>query len=378
MFVNRNRSISFTFAGTQRGVAGHWRPAPVALATPRPRTLADVGGPNHFGALRLLFAFLVILSHAPELIDGNRSRELLTGVFNTLSFGEFAVDCFFLVSGYLIVRSYDGRPNLGSFAMRRGLRIVPGYAVAFLVSWLVVGPLAGTRIGADGYMIQVIRLITLQPPELKGAFAGLPYPALNGAMWTIAYEARCYIAAALLGFAGAYRHPIRYLAACGAVLLLVLTMPKLLLPYWLGLAIGDPRQDLAFLMIFLAGGAFHVFRARIVQDGRLALAAAAILAILMSSTPLLAHLGMALGGGYLLFHFALTFPAPRLAGVGNKVDLSYGLYLYAWPVQNLLVQRMDGISPWHLTLGATAVAAVLGYASWRLVEQPCLAFGRRQ
>ena len=96
---------------------------------------------NNFGALRLLFAALVIVSHSPELVDGNRSREVLTRVFGTMSFGEVAVDGFFLVSGYLISMSFARSRTTLSYLEKRVGRIVPGYLVAFSICSFVIAPL---------------------------------------------------------------------------------------------------------------------------------------------------------------------------------------------------------------------------------------------
>src|SRR5579863_1616176 len=88
------------------------------------------GRNNNFGFLRLLFAALVILSHSSELIDGNRSREILTRIFGTMSFAQLAVDSFFLISGYLITRSWILSESNSEYLIKRVMRIYPGYLVA--------------------------------------------------------------------------------------------------------------------------------------------------------------------------------------------------------------------------------------------------------
>ncbi len=337
-----------------------------------------VRAPNQFGVLRLLFAFVVVVSHSPELLDGNRSREILASVFHTRTLGEVGLDGFFLISGYLIVKSWHESPRLGGFALRRALRIGPGYIVAFLLCWLVVGPLSGGHIGTDGYVMQAYRMITLQSPELSDAFRGLPYTSLDGPMWTIAYEVRCYIAAAVLGLAGAYRHRTRYVIACAVALLLFLFLPDLEPPRMIARFTGKLTDDAALLLVFLTGGAFYLFANKIRLDGRIALAAAIALPFTLAAGQAPARLGVAICGGYLLFWFALVVRAPRLARIGGGIDISYGLYLYAWPVQNLIVQRAGDIAPWALTLAATVIAGLLGLASWTLVERPGLALARRR
>lgn len=145
--------------------------------------VGDLGRHNALGILRLLFASLVIVSHTAEMVDGNRSREPLTQLFGTISFGELSVDAFFVISGYLIVKSYGSR-GPWIYLMKRCLRIYPGFIVASLISLLIVAPLVGgswsTIIGRLPYHLSMIAL--LQYLNIPGVFPGLGYSDINGAV----------------------------------------------------------------------------------------------------------------------------------------------------------------------------------------------------
>ncbi|MHB2207946.1 acyltransferase family protein [Methylobacterium sp. CM6257] len=326
---------------------------------------------NNFGSLRLLFAVLVVLSHAPELVDGNRSRELLTQVFGTLSFGEIAVDGFFLVSGYLITASYCAKRSFSDYVMRRVLRIYPAFVVASLICIAVVAPLGGGNVAAASPLETLLRLSLLLMPVVPGAFAELPYPLLNGSMWTIPCEFGCYLLLGLVGTARALRRRGRYLVMlAGLGVLLALR--------WLYLPVGHPGDGLGSLsemirltFVFCCGGAFRLFGDRIAYTGRGAGLAALLLLPLMFSRPL-AEPAFAILGGYLVFWFAFAVRPNALSRVTAQVDFSYGLYLYAWPVQNLLVARLPGISPWAVAALTLAAVIPLGILSWYLIERPML------
>ena len=330
----------------------------------------SLGLSNNFGALRLLFALLVIVSHAPELIDGNRSREILTCLFGTLSFGEVAVDGFFLISGYLITKSFLQSRTAGAYLIKRVARIYPGYVAAYLLCILALGPFVGGQPSGLRPTGVVIEMALLHPPAMPGVFAGLPYPALNGSMWTIAYEFGCYVLVLILGAAGLLSN--RPLLAALTVAALALSSLHLDAPAWFPSALGDPNTGLRFLGIFGCGGLFYLYRDRIHYDGRRAALAACGL-ILALFSPLLAEAAFAMLGGYGVFWFAFNVASRRLAAIGQKTDISYGLYLYAWPVQNLLIWLSPGISPWMVAIETTAIAGILAFGSWHAIEKPFMA-----
>jgi peptidoglycan/LPS O-acetylase OafA/YrhL len=330
---------------------------------------------NNFGFLRLLFASLVVVSHAPQLVDGNSSREILTRIFGTLSFGDVAVDGFFLISGYLITKSFVQTRSIRTYLLKRFLRIFPGYAVSFWLCVLVLAPLVGAPSRPSVAILenQFHAMLTLLPPGVPGAFIGLLSPSLNGPMWTIAYEFRCYLAVIVVGALGAFTPRYRPVLAGVVLALLLVNAWGILWGVWSpGIQyLGKLSHNVRLLSVFGVGSLYYLYADAIKLSNRGAVIAAAGLVPLMFFSHC-AEMAYALLGGYLIFWFALRTRVLESSLIGNRIDISYGLYLYAWPIQNLVIWHYRHINPWLLCLIALPCAAICGILSWTLIERPFL------
>ena len=67
-------------------------------------------------------------------------------------------------------------------------------------------------------------------------------------------------------------------------------------------------------------------------------------------------------------------------GVTNFLgDLSYGIYLFAFPVQQALMSALGpGTSPTALSALATPLVVAIAWISWRVIEKPALGCKRRR
>lgn len=325
---------------------------------------------NNFNLLRLIFAVLVILGHSPELSDGNPSRELLTQIFHTVSFNAVGVYGFFLLSGYLIVQSWLARPKIFHFLSNRVLRIVPGFVVASLVCALIVGPLAAdphqyfSNFWIGGF---VKNLFLLGAPKVPEVFRGTPYPAVNGSMWTIPLEFKCYLLVLVFGVTGALNRRIIWLAVT-LVLLANLAAQQVLHT--------SDHPIIKLSTFFFVGGCFRLYQSEISYQKAPACLLGIILIVCMFFVQS-AEIALAAAGGYLLFYFALT-SSEVLSKFNKMPDVSYGVYLYAWPIQKLLLWHLPSMSPWLLFAISTVASLILGAASWYAVEKPFLAMKDRK
>lgn len=339
---------------------------------------------NAFGFLRLLFASLVIAAHTPELVDGSRRRELFTSLTGTMSFGDLAVNGFFVISGFLITASFKNSASIPSYLGKRAARIYPAFIVASLFSLLVAGPLGGGQLAPEPVRAAAAtawRLLVLARPMMAGAFVDQHHSdwttALNGAMWTIQYEFLCYLLVIALVLGGMARRPALLAFAAAACLLAGRLTPDDWM-LWFSTPMFLPAPAVAAFRLtgmFLTGACFFFLRDRIRFRGRLvALAVAGAVATLPIAP--VADLGFAVFGGYLIFATAEMAGATRLARVNDRDDISYGLYLYAWPVERLLIRYLPDADLLTLGLLTWMIAAGLGWASWRAVERPVMKWAR--
>ncbi len=323
---------------------------------------------NNFNFLRALFATLVIVSHGPEIMDGNRSREPMTQLFHTLSAGEFAVNAFFLLSGYLILQSWRSRPNMLVFLEKRILRIYPGFILASLLCIFFFGYLGG---GANYlFELNAPRLIgdmlTLHMPELPPVFQGSHYPNIDDSMWTIQYEFVCYLFVALLGWLSGPNLARVWIGA--AVLVFMAYLANRM--GWFDMPTHSAFFLLRFLVMFTAGGCFALADSGWWRKPPIVLLAGVLLLAGLFSHRL-ADLVCATAGGIILFAVALD-KTPWLRWYNRLPDLSYGIYLYAWPIEKLLLhyRPQNGLLLTVLEVWLLSVAA--GWLSWHVIEQRAL------
>jgi peptidoglycan/LPS O-acetylase OafA/YrhL len=331
---------------------------------------------NNIGFIRLLAASMVIVSHSPELINGDRFKEPLTRLFGTLSFGELGVNIFFLISGYLITKSYLSGGRL-SYLARRVARIYPGYVVAYLLCVFVVAPIAGVTLSSLSRMDDlkiVFHALWLDMPPVKGAFATQHYHYLNGAMWTISYEFRCYLFVMLAGVLGFYKRRSIPVFLAISFLLLHLSIANDFNPRLTGWFIlkevlfGNVVELTRFMFVFSCGSLFYVFRDKIKYTGSAAFLCALGLMVFAFSDRL-AEPALCTLGAYVLFSFAF---ATKQININNRYDISYGLYLYAWPTAALILLRYPAIAQVNLSVFTFIFAAFAGTISWYMVERPAL------
>lgn len=341
-------------------------------------TLLSVFDPRHnsLNAVRLLMALLVALSHG-VVLGGYGPEPTIGGV----SLGRWAVFGFFAISGFLITRSRLSPKPTRDFYKARFLRIFPAFAVSLMVVAFIIAPISRLYSSTGEYTASsaltfVLRNLALYPPvvqqqSISDTLSGnIPFPNMwNGSLWTLWYEALCYLAIGVLVSVVSRKllGPMLAVVFVGLSLIRLLSQWKI----WEIGALLDLIIPLA--LAFLAGSLLHLYAGRIkigLVSTTIITAVAIVIVSLRLAEPLI-HLPF----GLLLILVAQVLPLQK---VGSKYDISYGVYIYAWPVQQCvaLAFPLQILPFWAILLITFPPVLALSGLSCKFIEQPASRIGR--
>ncbi len=339
-------------------------------------TLGQVFDPrnNALNAWRLVLATGVILWHSWPL--GGYTIDFMP-IVRLMS--EVWVDGFFAVSGFLITASWLRNPRLREYWTARFLRIFPGLWVCVLITAFIIAPLAMLLQGNS-----VVDLLTSSAPieyvlnngVLNAYYAGIdgtpqnvPHAGVwNGSLWTLAFEMFCYIAVSVLGVIGLLKRrwtiPILFvMALCWSA---YVSYPTNAMQTW-------PQMLSRFAIMFAAGALLHRYKDSIPAKWSLV---AVGLAVVVASAGLANYrVVAALPLAYAIIASGALLKSQYL---NLKTDISYGVYIYAFPIQQLLViVGVAAYGPVALFLAATAITVPLAALSWFVIEKPAMTLKSR-
>lgn len=327
---------------------------------------------NNFHFVRLAAASLVVVGHSYELLG------LRSPAWFDANVAAFAVRIFFVVSGYLICDSWNRDTTVHRYLLRRVLRIIPGLAVVVAVSALLLGPLlTQLPLGAyfaDRQVPQYFWNVLLAPAfALPGVFLHNPLPgAVNGSLWTLPAEFAMYLLLPLYGTASSpicrrIALPVALLGLGGAGVFYAMH-PAEETPILWGTSVP---QLLRWAPYFVAGAAVRVWRLERLLNLQAALLGLALTALVFNDA-VLRTVSLVLVVPYAVLAFCLA-PSPLLARFGRHADISYGVYLYAFPIQQTLIAWAGpGLHPLALVAMAMPASWLCGWASWHAVEKHAL------
>lgn len=322
-------------------------------------------------------ALLVIWSHSFALYFGSEASEPLSIVMaGTLNSGNMAVMVFFVISGFLVTRSLVSTGSIVEFMNRRVRRIYPGYIAATMVCILVVIPIFSHINNVTAYeavkaFAANLLLRNYFPPS--NVFPSNPLPhVVNGSLWSIPFEFWCYIGVVALGATGLLMRRWTLVAATIIVLIARVVFDVFEMRPgggFVGAIIGWPYLWSKILPLFLFGVIAFAFR-DVIPRRRF------ILFGLLGATVVSAHVSQHLESlilapslAYATFYCSFS-RSIQLQGVSHFGDFSYGTYLYAFPIQQMIYSGWGRDMPFPAYVGLSVIFSVAaGILSWFLVER---------
>ena len=347
---------------------------------------------NSFDFIRFLLAIMVIVSHTGGIGEYNWEPHIKMRDWDPThtNLGTFSVYGFFIISGFLITRSFLNTASIGNFIANRIKRVYPGFVVSlFFTSFLFIPLYFFLKNGFDiaklysNYNLDITQyfvkniFIEMRKPTI--AIENIKLFDINGPYWTLIHEVRAYFLVLILGFLGILNK--RYVIIFfGLLLNTIYSLNSLGVNFigkdwsfkdFFGSYIGDCHLLILFCY-FIFGMLFYLFQEKIIWNNWIY--AISILGLVigwkLDVFPIFAPTCFT----YVVLYSSQILPFQKI--VSRIGDLSYGIYIYSWPIQICLLylglNKITGNKYYNYTLFAAIsifISMMAGYLSWNLVEK---------
>jgi peptidoglycan/LPS O-acetylase OafA/YrhL len=328
---------------------------------------------NNFDLFRLIAAMAVIIGHAYALHPQPPLQDGILGILHFDYSGSLAVKFFFLLSGMLVTNSIINNPNPFQFLAKRALRIFPGLLVCLLVAVFIVGPIFTKFSLTDyfsspetwSYVKKNLLLMDIQW-RLTGVFTESSN-GLNGSLWTLPFEALCYIYLAIFYGLGILKNKsVANVFLLGVIAVSIFAPSHLPAPF-------DRVTDSHLLPTCFAIGGLFANNKKHISINITNAALLCLLAYMLSSSNAFQFLF------YIAFFYVVIFISSLpfvIKYFKLPFDASYGIYVYGYMIQQCVHVMFPNVGVHTHQLISLFIAIPLGILSWYYVEKPCIEFGK--
>jgi peptidoglycan/LPS O-acetylase OafA/YrhL len=329
---------------------------------------------NNFDLIRLILACMVIAGHAEVInVVHDNWTEFFYAYLPPTSYGDVAVKIFFFLSGLLITNSFLKNPSIISFLVARVFRLLPALIFVSVLVALVFGPFLSTLTSADYFAsgqpwLYVVKNVFLKIQYLlPGVFENQAINSVNGSLWTLPIEFRFYlICLGILLVAGKYKRIVFN------ILFLVILLDATVLDQHLISAFGD-KPAMNLLPVAFGLGMFFALNAdRIKVDHRITLGLFLLFFMLKQA--------LYFETVFILFYCVLAFfiaTRKSLFKFKPRLDLSYGIYLWGYFVQQCIFHFLGSIHIYLHIFLAIGISVILAYFTHVMIEKPFIKLGKK-
>ena len=326
---------------------------------------------NNIDLLRLLAALLVVWAHAPALFG---LPAFWIPAPHGMYAGRLGVAIFFFLSGMLVCNSLVTKKNVWAFVWARFMRIYPAFFVMLIFSVFLIGPVY-TTLNAGQYFSSsetwhfFFRNIILSIQyHLPGVWESRLNIGINASTWTIPIEVGCYICL-LFSFLLCNKLKINHWVFFVLAMVFSIIPIKWLLPI---MGINYTIIDQVDIFCFAIGAIMAVYKEQIVLDKKILSISLLICVLLWRCENVICYLYPVVVSLVLIYSTSIK-PLLRLH---LKHDISYGIYIWHWPICQILYTHLHSINVYIFFVIVLIITSIIAYLSAIIVEEPCIAKGR--